>query len=269
MAELLFLLTIIAIFALLAARSKQFKIPSETKKLLKAKWPGVKPTTSEALSALLSHIDIADKILTSEKPASTWKAEPISSAQENRLKQDGIKITNKSLKLKGIASNLIGISTHSDDSQINEYLSYFGYSVDEMSETRVRLEYQERINNPDSMKMWEDRPPSDSHQLYCIYQNIKLPPKSTFADAEALVSNHQTKNLTNKQIDEWSSIESLWEEIQDQSYREMVSIKLPKQKEYIEAIKYYQTSDKRSPENFDEDLILYFLTLRNAKLKAH
>lgn len=268
MSEFVAILTVALLIWMIWIRPTRFKTPKDLRRVIKKKWPGVEPTTPESLSALLSHTDIADQILTPEIDTNSWKSDPITPAQEARLKTNGIKITKKSLKTKGIGSKLIGLSIPSDAPHINDYLEYFGYDTDEMSETRAAIEYQNRTSNPDSNKMWESRPPTEQHYLYCQYQNIKLPTNATFSEAESIITEHQNKNLTGEQVDEWTDIESLWDDIQDKEFREMAGIKLPKQKEFIAAVKYYQESDKRDPNTFDENLILYFLTLRNAKLKA-
>ena len=246
---------------------RRYVIPAQLRPILRKYWKGVKATKGTAAQSLIEHSDIAASILRIQPNDPSWHSDPITEPQERRLKELGIKITDKSLKYKGIASKLIGMFSECEPGTITEYLEFFGIDTSEISETLAKLKHSELSGNPDSQMMWDDRPADRAQLLYLDFYGLTKSNKLKYLEAEQIITEHSDNQLTEEQLDTWPDIETMWSELEDPDYRNSLGIKQPKQREYIEAVNYYLKSPHHRPGQFDEEKVAYFLTLKNHALK--
>lgn len=145
---------------------------------------------------------------------SDWRSDPATEAQKKRMREDGIKFSEKITK--GEASDLIGSLLEPEDDQ-KEILKFFkAKNIAKMSQTDARKKIEEIFANPDNKTKWDNRPASNEQKEIYNFFNITIPTNLSHKEAQKnidLLFEDETKlDSWEKYQDEKDDIEAWYED---------------------------------------------------------
>lgn len=187
-----------------------------------------------------------------------WYHDPVTEAQLNRLKEDGIRLPSRPIT-KGQASDLIGLGETPGPGQL-EILRFFKVTgLPLKHESLAEIEIGRLFSDPEKYDQWKNRPATQIQKEYYRYFRLPVPKGLTAAEAEKTMSSHE---LTDDQDEEWSSYEYIVEEFQDKEFREDYEIKKPSIAVIRQAIAQHTSQGEKLTDISPDDLVDTILTIK-------
>lgn len=187
-----------------------------------------------------------------------WYNEPVTEAQLNRLKEDGIKLPGRPIT-KGQASDLIGLAEPPEPSEI-ETLKFFKITGLPLKHRSIALLTIDRLlSDPAKANQWINRPATPLQKEYYRYFGLPIPKGLTASEAEETTATHE---LTDEQDDEWFSYSEIMEEMQDKDFRESYDLKKPSITLIRQAVKLRTGQGDKITELSADDLVDTLLELK-------
>lgn len=187
-----------------------------------------------------------------------WYHDPVTEAQLNRLKEDGIKLPGRPIT-KGQASDLIGLGEPPEPKQL-EILKFFKVTgLPLKHQSLAQIEIDRIFSDPEKYEQWKNRPATQLQKEYYRYFGLPIPKGLTASEAESTMSSHE---LTEEQQDEWFSYEDIVDEFQDKDFREVYDLKKPPISVIRQAIAQHTAKGDRLTDLSADDLIDTLLEIK-------
>jgi hypothetical protein len=191
-----------------ARRRRAARILQENEAWLKARWANAKR-------------EKADGTL---KTVREWFFDEATPRQIERLENEGLIVKPEELT-KGEASDLIGLFEPIED-ESEEILRFFKVPLRGMNQSRARHEIGQIFSDPANVTRWEDRPASPMEKEFYRFVGEKPQKNLTHKEAVAFRSEYLTNHPDGERLgDEWDLFESIWDDLDDQDFREDYDIK--------------------------------------------
>lgn len=157
-----------------------------------------------------------------------WYFDESTDRQKSKLTELGIKTGTD--VTKGHASDLIGIHEAAGEHDL-AVLKFFKRPAKEMNQTRARHDIAKIFEDPENVRAWEERPPSQEQQEFFNFFGIKPEKGITAPQAEKLIRKHEAELLENEdpQLDEWEAYVEILDKLSDPDLRSDYDLKKPSQ----------------------------------------
>lgn len=187
-----------------------------------------------------------------------WYHDPVTEAQLNRLKEDGIRLPGRPIT-KGQASDLIGLGEPPEPGQL-EILRFFKVTgLPLKHQSLAQIEIDRLFSDPEKYEQWKNRPATQLQKEYYRYFGLPVPKGLTASKAQSTISSHE---LTDDQDEEWAAFEDIVEEFQDKEFRDDYEIKKPSIALIRQAIGQHTAQGEKITDIAADDLVDTLLSIK-------
>jgi hypothetical protein len=170
-----------------------------------------------------------------------WYFEEATERQTKLLAEKGISLPNGQLS-KGQASDVIGLFFPVAESD-EQVLKFFKIPAKGLNQTTAQIEVNKLLAEPENATAWRQRSADVMQKEFYRFFGIKIPTDLTHATANAFIRQHQ-KVLDSQQLDDWSTYESILDELSDKETCECYDIKKPTMATVRDAVAALRASGK-------------------------
>jgi hypothetical protein len=180
-----------------------------------------------------------------------WFFDNVTGAQLAKLKTAGIALKDNRAT-KGQASDLIGLFEPTEIEH-DDLLKFFKKPPAKLNQTTARYEVAKILADPQKVESWEERP-ATALQREC-YRFLKIKPPRNLSRTAAIEFMRNHSNVDNELWREGEIYEYLYDEIDNEDFREDHEIKKVSLQVYRSAIEELQKAGKKL-EDLEADIVI-------------